>query len=114
MVEVFLPDYYSHGPPSAWPADRSVVHFPLNVAYAWFDEKSDAAIHDALRQSIAQIRADAEAEGQSLVNASLYPNLPLLGTPMELMYGKNLERLRDIRAVYDPHRVMDLSGGWHF
>lgn len=114
VVEVFLPDYFSHGPPSAWPADRSAVHYPLNIAFAWFDERSDDAVYDALRQSIRQVRADAEAEGQSLAHASLYPNLPIIGTPLEDMYGNNLQRLREIRQVYDPDNVMDLSGGWHF
>lgn len=114
IVEVFLPDYFSHGAPSAWPADRSVVHYPLNIAFAWFEERADEAIHNALRQTIRQVRDDAEAEGQSLAHASLYPNLPIIGTPLEDMYGDNLQRLREIRKIYDPDNVMDLAGGWRF
>jgi len=114
VVELFLPSYYSHGEPSAWPADRSIVHYPLDVAFAWFDQKDDQAIHAALRQTIAKIREDAITEGQSLDGASLYPNLPIVDTPLEAMYGSNLGRLRKIRDIYDPSRVMDLAGGWHF
>lgn len=91
-----------------------MVHFPLNIAFAWFDEKEDAAVHFALQETVAKIKSDAEAEGQVLADASLYPNLPIIGTPIEEMYGKNLEVLRAVRAQYDPHRAMDLTGGWHF
>ncbi|KAK7449166.1 hypothetical protein VKT23_013316 [Stygiomarasmius scandens] len=114
VVEVFLPDYFNHGSPSAWPADRTAVHFPINVAFAWHDQAHDKAIYDALAQTIGQLKADAEAEGQEVGNASLYPNIVVAGKPAEQIYGKNLGRLREIRDTYDPHRVMDLAGGWHF
>ncbi|THH19404.1 hypothetical protein EW146_g1749 [Bondarzewia mesenterica] len=114
VVEIFLPDYFSHGSASAWPADRSVVHYPINVAFAWFDQKYDTAVHEALRRSVAKLRADIMTQGQSIDDATLYPNLPIFGTPVEQMYGKNLERLREIRAVYDPQGIMGLTGGWHF
>jgi len=114
VVEVFLPDYYSHGLPSAWPADRSSVHFPVNIAFAWYEQEHDAAVYDALRRSVAKLRADATAEGQNVDDASLYPNLPIIDTPMELMYGKNLKKLRQLRERYDPSKIMDLTGGWRF
>jgi len=114
VVEVFLPDYYSHGSPSAWPTDRSSVHYPINIAFAWFESQHDTAVYDALRQTVAQIRADAEAEGQEVEEASLYPNLAVIDTPLERLYGKNLKKLRELRERYDPSRVMDLTGGWRF
>jgi hypothetical protein len=41
-------------------------------------------------------------------------NYALFGTPLEYMYGGNLERLREIRAAIDPKDVMGLAGGWKF
>ncbi|KAJ3506507.1 hypothetical protein NLJ89_g6831 [Agrocybe chaxingu] len=116
VVEVFLPTYYSHGTESAWPPSRdpASVHYPVNIAFAWYEKAHDQAVWDALKTSVAKLRADAEAEGQNIENAELYPNLPIEGTPLERMYGKNLPRLRALRDVYDPERVMDLTGGWRF
>ena len=114
IVEIFLPDYYSHGTPSAWPPNRDIAHMLLDVAFAWYEESHDEAVYDVLRKSMAKLRVDAEDEGQVLDNASLYPNLPISNTPMERMYGGNLGKLRLLRDKYDPKRVMDLTGGWKF
>jgi hypothetical protein len=86
----------------------------VNIAFAWFDAQHDRAVHDALRQTVDRIRTVAEEDGQDLTGASLYPNLPIEGTSMERMYGKNLGRLRELRDKFDPSRVMDLTGGWKF
>jgi len=43
-----------------------------------------------------------------------YPNYALYGTPLEQMYGKNVERLRKIKKKYDPFHVMELTGGFKF
>ncbi|THU84490.1 FAD-binding domain-containing protein [Dendrothele bispora CBS 962.96] len=116
VVEVFLPDYFNHGSSSssAWPADRGTVHFPINIAFAWHDQAHDKAIYDALAQTVNKLKTDAEEEGQEVENASLYPNIVVAGKPLEKLYGSKLQRLREIRDVYDPTRVMDMAGGWHF
>ncbi|KAL5512398.1 hypothetical protein ACEPAG_3390 [Sanghuangporus baumii] len=44
----------------------------------------------------------------------LYPNYALDGTPLELMYGSNVQTLREISAKYDPDGIMKLTGGPHF
>ncbi len=45
-------------------------------------------------------------------HAAKYVNYALFGTPLEDIYGGNLERLREIRAAIDPKDVMGLTGGW--
>ena len=67
-----------------------------------------------LRSIAGAIRAAALADGQNVSHAAKYPNYALFGTPLEDMYGGNVERLREIRAAVDPEDVMGLTGGWKF
>ncbi len=60
------------------------------------------------------IRAAALADGQNVARAAKYVNYASYGTPLEEMYGGNVERLRKIRASIDPDDVMGLTGGWRF
>jgi Berberine and berberine like len=39
-----------------------------------------------------------------------YVNYALFRTPLEVMYGEHLERLREIKKRYDPEDVMGLAG----
>ena len=76
----------------------------------------DNVMADASRTSAATL-VDAEIkDGQDLANAATYPHYALFGTPLGKMYGygDNLERLREIRKMYDPQDVMGLAGGWKF
>jgi hypothetical protein len=67
-----------------------------------------------LRNISDAVHEVALADGQNVSNAAKYPNYALFGTPLENMYGGNLERLCKIRAVVDPEDVMGLTGGWKF
>ncbi len=67
-----------------------------------------------LRYISDSIRAAALADGQNVSHAAKYVNYALFGTPLEDMYGGNVERLREIRAAIDPEDVMGLAGGWKF
>lgn len=87
---------------------------PINLVVAWSDPSADEKMYQAMVQSAEYLRVKAIEEGQDVANVALYPNVAVYGTPLEDMYGSNLERLRKIRAVYDPTRVMDLAGGWKF
>ena len=61
------------------------------------------------------IQARAVEEGQSRWDAVLYPNYALIDTPLELLYGSNVQRLRDLAAKYDPIGLMSgFTGGFHF
>jgi hypothetical protein len=68
----------------------------------------------ALRQISHTIREIALAEGQNVSHAAKYVNYALFGTPLEDIYGGNLDRLRKIRTAVDPEEVMGLTGGWKF
>ena len=69
---------------------------------------------DALRNISRTIHTTALADGQNVSNAAVYVNYALYGTPLEDIYGGNVERLRAIRAAIDPDGVMGLAGGWKF
>jgi hypothetical protein len=68
----------------------------------------------ALRSISETIKAVALADGQNVSHAAKYVNYALFGTPLEDIYGGNLERLREIRAAIDLKDVMGLTGGWKF
>ena len=67
-----------------------------------------------LRYISGAIRAAALADGQNVSQAAKYPNAAISGTPLEGMYGGNVERLHKIRVAIDPEDVMGLAGGWKF
>lgn len=67
-----------------------------------------------LRHISDAIRAAALADGQNVSCAAKYVNYALFGTPLEEIYGGNVERLRMIKAAIDPEDVMGLAGGWKF
>ena len=67
-----------------------------------------------LRHISGTIRAAALADGEDVLRAVKYVNYALYGTPLEDIYGGNVERLREIRAAIDPEDVMGLAGGWKF
>ena len=72
---------------------------------------------DAVRQSAALLERVIAEEGQTVPvpgGAALYNNYAIFDTPLEMMYGANVERLREIRGKYDPDNVMGLAGGWKF
>ena len=112
--EPFEPDFLTHGEPSAYPPDRSLVVFPSLVYATWTRASDDVHMADALRLSAASLVEAAIQDGQDLKNAATYVNYAISGTPLDKMYGKHLEQLRRIRKTYDPEGVMGLAGGWKF
>ena len=113
-VETFNKDFFSHGRDSAYPPDRSHAVFPSVLTVQWSDSSLDDAMAFALRNFADAIRDVALADGQNVSHAAKYVNYALFGTPLEDMYGGNVERLRKIRAAIDPEDVMGLTGGWKF
>ena len=67
-----------------------------------------------LRHISGTIRAAALADGQNVSCAAKYPNYALFDTPLEDIYGENVDRLRKVRGTIDPEDVMSLAGGWKF
>ncbi|EJF59882.1 FAD dependent oxidoreductase [Dichomitus squalens LYAD-421 SS1] len=115
-VEPFLPDIFSHAPEnsSAYPSSRSSSLLPLNIYYAYSDAGQDETFWDAARQSAAQLTAVAVADGQDVADAPLYGNYAIFDTPLERIYGQNVDALKALKAKYDPEGVMALAGGWKF
>ena len=71
-------------------------------------------MYDSVRSLSTSIFNAGIKDGQDLKDASHYPNFAMYGTPLEKMYGQNVNRLREIKEEYDPFRVMDLTGGFRF
>jgi len=111
-IDPFEPDFLTHGGPSAYPPDRSLPFLPSGIYLGWNNESVDHFMADAMRTSTATLVGAGIQGGQNLKNAAPYINYAFLGTPVESMYGDNLERLRAIRRRYDPEDVMGLAGGW--
>ena len=112
--EPFDKGLFSHGNDSAYPPDRSQALFPSALSVQWSNSSLDDTMAFALRNISDTIRDVALADGQNVSHAAKYPNYALFGTPLEDIYGGNVERLRRIRAAIDPNDVMSLTGGWKF
>ena len=67
-----------------------------------------------LRNFSETVKAVAIADGQNVSHAAKYANYAIFGTPLEEIYGGNVEKLRKIRASIDREDVMGLTGGWKF
>ncbi|KAI0262278.1 hypothetical protein BGY98DRAFT_1050305 [Russula aff. rugulosa BPL654] len=112
--EPFGKDMFSYGTGSAYPPDRSQAIYPSALTVQWSNPSLDNTAAVALRSISETIKAVALADGQNVSHAAKYVNYALFGTPLEDIYGGNLERLRKIRAAIDPGDVMGLAGGWKF
>jgi hypothetical protein len=99
---------------SAYPPDRSHAIYPSALTVEWSNPSLDNTTAFALGNFSETIKTVAIADGQNVSHATKYVNYALFGTPLEYMYGGNLERLREIRAAIDPKDVMGLAGGWKF
>ena len=113
-LEPYDKGMFSHGSDSAYPPDRSHAIFSTALTTIWSNASLDETMAFALRNISNVIHAAALADGQNVSHAAIYPNYALFGTPLEDMYGGNVERLRQIRAAIDPEDVMGLAGGWKF
>ncbi|KAH9953746.1 FAD-binding domain-containing protein [Russula dissimulans] len=114
-IEPFDSGLFSYSTtPSAFPPDRSRALLPTNLYFAWTSSERDADVAALLRESTNTVLASAIADGQDVANAAVYGNYALFGTPIESLYGTNVQQLKDIRSVVDPTGVMALAGGFKF
>ncbi|KAJ7487921.1 FAD dependent oxidoreductase [Mycena latifolia] len=113
-IEPFLPSAVpSTNPPTAFPGTRTpgVALCPTNF-FLWLPQTSDDIFHNAMHQSIAQIKALAIAEG--VLGSDKYTNYAMYDTPLADIYGPNVPRLESIKKSVDPQNVMGLAGGFKF
>ncbi len=115
-VEPFLSSLLSHAAEgsSAYPPSRSQGLLPLNIYYAYGAKSADSKFRDAARRSAAHLTQVAVSQGQDIADAALYNNYAIYDTPLERLYGGNVQRLKELKAKYDPGNVMGLAGGWKF
>jgi len=112
-VEPFLPSLFTHNStPSAYPPDRTLGLFPLNIYFAWQSAEFDQEIQDATRASAQTLQAAANNDGDSFADAVVYPNYAIFDTPLVKLYGANVPRLQGIKMEVDPENVMGLAGGF--
>ncbi|EJD05648.1 FAD-binding domain-containing protein [Fomitiporia mediterranea MF3/22] len=122
VPEPFLnPFSHSRGGAYPHPPSRQVTPSSPEIAYpinsnltADEQEAFYNLIVSAEKEYAHNIQAAAVAEGVSKWDDILYPNYAIADTPLELLYGDNVERLRQIATKYDPQGVMKLTGGFHF
>uniref|UniRef100_A0A0W0FSA3 Uncharacterized protein n=1 Tax=Moniliophthora roreri TaxID=221103 RepID=A0A0W0FSA3_MONRR len=78
----------------------------------WDNVADDAYFISVLLEAQQAIQAVAIVEEQSFADDILYPNNAPGNTPLELLYGDNLERLRVIKKRVDLWNVMGSTGGF--
>ena len=113
-VEPFLPTILTHGPPTAYPPDRKTAFSPFPIYMSWDPEKpeKDAELLKAMKMMSKRLQEAAEKEGIEV--GPKYPNYAISGTPLEEMYGQNIERLKKTKARIDPKNIMGHAGGFKF
>jgi hypothetical protein len=113
-AEPFGRTVFTHGKPSAYPPDRSLLYFPSLLGFSWLNSSLDDTMTRAIRESADNLRAAALKDGQDVEHAAVYPNYALFDTALKDMYGKNVPRLHELRQAIDPNDVMGLAGGFRF
>jgi len=115
-VEPFHPSYFSYSRGGAYPHSPSNPLVPLFLYFAWALPTSDSYFLAAIKESTKVLLDTAVAEGQNVSGANqiVYSNYALADTPLETMFGENVDRLKEIKTAYDPQNVMGLSGGFKF
>ncbi|KIJ31859.1 hypothetical protein M422DRAFT_783691 [Sphaerobolus stellatus SS14] len=96
----------------AYPHTSAHPWKPFNLFLGYTNPASDAAAMAAVMSAATAVQQIAIAEGKSSLDAVLDINYAGLGTDLKYLYGKNLPLLRTLRAKYDPHNLLSLTGGW--
>ncbi|KAJ7577570.1 hypothetical protein C8J56DRAFT_1007243 [Mycena floridula] len=107
-------DAFAHATPSAYPHSTSRPVTPFNPWITWSDPNDRDYVHAALKNMSARIQDFAIEQGQSLASDLRYPNYALDDTPLNLMYGSNVQKLHQIKDEVDPQNIMGLTGGFKF
>lgn len=100
--------------PSAYPHPSSseATHFTAFISFSGLDDAE--YVHQALRDLSRAVQGFAVGQGRSQWDDTRSLNFALDGTPVELLYGENLPKLRRIKREVDPEDVMGLTGGFKF
>nr|GAT56738.1 NAD(P)-binding protein [Mycena chlorophos] len=112
VIEPFIPAAYQKGRGAAYPPDnaRSENIHPMNIYYAWVDPAADELMVNISRATANRLASVATQE--NILATVKYPNYALFGTPLEELYGENIQRLHEIALKIDSEGTMGLAGGW--
>ncbi|KAG6333932.1 hypothetical protein ID866_5154 [Astraeus odoratus] len=114
-VEPFLSSIFTHNTSSsAYPGSRELAVYPLNLYFGWWTSAADEKMQNAIRTTASTLYNKAIQLGQNISGAPLYNNYAIFDTPLESMYGENLQALQQIKNIVDPTNVMGLAGGFKF
>ena len=116
-IQIFLPTYLDNSQGGAYPHARSSIPLlPFDIQFSWISPLDDQIFLEQIQFTTAALYQIALSEGQDIRGSKqiLYPNYALSDTPLEQMYGDNVQRLRNIRKSWDPNDVMYLTGGFKF
>ncbi|KAK7023511.1 hypothetical protein VNI00_016729 [Paramarasmius palmivorus] len=102
----------AHSTDSAYPHPRGRFVCPTVMEAHYPNAADDGFFNSAVRKAQQAIQLRAIKEGQSFPDDILYNNYAPSDTPLKLIYGSNLARLRDIKKRVDPSNVMGLAGGF--
>ncbi|KAK7038741.1 hypothetical protein VNI00_010626 [Paramarasmius palmivorus] len=102
----------AHSTDSAYPHPPGRFTCPTVLVVDWIDSADDEFFTNAMREARQAIQTRAIEEGQSFPDDIVYNNYAPADTPLDLLYGNNLGRLRDIKRRIDPDNVMGLAGGF--
>ncbi|EEB96281.1 hypothetical protein MPER_04608 [Moniliophthora perniciosa FA553] len=102
----------AHSTDSAYPHPPGRFICPTVLEIDWEDPASDEFFVNAMTEAQRAIQARAIEEGQSFPDDILHNNYAPASTPLELIYGDNLGRLREIKRRIDPENIMGLAGGF--
>lgn len=108
----FLPSMFDASTSAAWPHKKGQPNGPLLVCFQWEGESNDEYWIGLMMQILQSIQKVAEAEGCTNDSLPKYCNTSLADTPVEDIYKKNLSKLMQIRAKYDPDDMMRRTGGF--
>lgn len=111
VMEPFF-NAFAHSVPSAYPHDSSRPLNPCEPSITYAAATDGDYFTEALQGLSRAIQAVAVEEGQSSWADVHYPNYALGTTPLPLIYGPNLPRLRAIKKAVDRDNVMGLAGGF--
>lgn len=111
----FLPTIFDNSPPeAAWPHKKGEVYGPIVTYFLWENEKDDDHWLGVLTETLERLRQVALKEGVTKDDVPYYWNTSLEPEyiTVEQIYRGNLDRLKKLRAKYDPNDVMGLTGGF--
>lgn len=112
-VRPFLQSSFNNSPPNAaWPHEPGKFVGPCIAFFQWVDEGEDKFWVKTMKDALEAVRRVAIEEGVTRDDAPVYLNVTLEDTPVEHIYRGNLQKLREVRARYDPDNFWSLTGGF--